>query len=416
MFRNMKKEEKAWVLYDVGNSVFTLMVSTLIPIWFNTLGKNQHISSTQYLAYWSYAVSAVTILVAIAGPLLGALSDTKGFRKPMFSLSLIVGVIGCILLGIVPGWRLYIAFFIIAKSCYQITLVLYDSMLPDITAPERMDVISSGGYAYGYLGSCIPFIAALAFYAVGTAGRMNMRLAMFFAFLVAGLWWLIVTIPLLKCYRQTHFVEHNSSAVRESFSRLGRTLTHMYKEERHVFYFLLAFFFYIDGVYTIIDEAVAIGTSLGINQIGLLVVLLLTQVVAFAFATLFGKLAGKHSALSLISVCIIGYFAVAIFALFMHSLWQFGVMAFVVGMFQGAIQALSRSYFASIIPAESSGEYFGLYDICGKGASFVGTMLIAITVSLTGSINISVSTLAVLFIIGLILLRKSAAHSAKKAA
>ena len=416
MFRNMKKEEKAWVLYDVGNSVFTLMVSTLIPIWFNTLGKSQNISSTQYLAYWRYAVSAVTTLVAIAGPILGALSDTKGFRKPMFTLSLAVGVAGCILLGVVPDWRLYIVLFIIAKSCYQITLVLYDSMLTDITTPERMDVISSGGYAYGYLGSCIPFVAALAFYAVGTAGKMPMRLAMFLAFLVAGLWWLVVTLPLLKCYRQTHFVEHSSGAVRESFSRLGKTLTHMYKEERHVFYFLLAFFFYIDGVYTIIDEAVAIGTSLGLDQMGLLVVLLLTQVVAFAFATLFGKLSEKHSALSLISVCILGYFAVAIFALFMHSLWQFGVMAFVVGMFQGAIQALSRSYYASIIPAESSGEYFGLYDICGKGASFVGTMLIAITVSLTGSINISVSTLAVLFIIGLILLRKSAVHSAKKAA
>ena len=231
MFRNMKKEEKAWVLYDVGNSVFTLMVSTLIPIWFNTLGKSQNISSTQYLAYWSYAVSAVTILVAIAGPILGALSDTKGFRKPMFTLSLAVGVAGCILLGVVPDWRLYIVLFIIAKSCYQITLVLYDSMLTDITTPERMDVISSGGYAYGYLGSCIPFVAALAFYAVGTAGKMPMRLAMFLAFLVAGLWWLVVTLPLLKCYRQTHFVEHSSGAVRESFSRLGKTLTHMYKED-----------------------------------------------------------------------------------------------------------------------------------------------------------------------------------------
>jgi UMF1 family MFS transporter len=140
---------------------------------------------------------------------------------------------------------------------------------------------------------------------------------------------------------------------------------------------------------------------------GLLVVLLLTQVVAFAFATLFGKLSEKYDSIKLISVCILGYFAVAIFALFMHSLWQFGIMAFMVGMFQGAIQALSRSYFASIIPQESSGEYFGIYDICGKGASFVGTMLIGITVSLTDSVNIAVSTLAVLFVLGFIFLQLS---------
>ena len=388
MFKNMNKTERAWVLYDVGNSVFTLMVSTLIPIWFDALAEDAGIGSTQYLAMWSYAVSIVTIITAILGPILGSISDNKGARKPMFSSMLYTGVAGCILMGLVPSWQLYIAIFIIAKCCYQLSLVLYDSMLIDVATPERMDALSSGGYAYGYLGS------------------------IFFAFLIAGVWWLAVTIPLLKNYRQTHFVEHQkSAALKESFSRLGRTLSRMYRDEKHIFCFLLAFFFYIDGVYTIIDEAVAIGTSLGLDTTGLLVVLLLTQVVAFAFATLFGKLSEKYNTISLISVCIFGYFGVAILALFMHTLWQFGIMAFVVGMFQGAIQALSRSYYASIIPAESSGEYFGIYDICGKGASFVGTMLIAITVSITGSINISVAALGILFVIGFLLLRRSAVHA-----
>ena len=412
MFKNMNKTERAWVLYDVGNSVFTLMVSTLIPIWFDALAEDAGIGSTQYLAMWSYAVSIVTIITAILGPILGSISDNKGARKPMFSSMLYTGVAGCILMGLVPSWQLYIAIFIIAKCCYQLSLVLYDSMLIDVAAPERMDALSSGGYAYGYLGSCIPFIGALAMYLLGTMGKIPMKLAIFFAFLIAGVWWLAVTIPLLKNYRQTHFVEHQkSAALKESFSRLGRTLSRMYRDEKHIFCFLLAFFLYIDGVYTSIDEAVAIGTSLGLDTTGLLVVLLLTQVVAFAFATLFGKLSEKYNTISLISVCIFGYFGVAILALFMHTLWQFGIMAFVVGMFQGAIQALSRSYYASIIPAESSGEYFGIYDICGKGASFVGTMLIAITVSITGSINISVAALGILFVIGFLLLRRSAVHA-----
>lgn len=415
MFRNMNRTEKAWVLYDVANSVFTLMVSTLIPIWFDALAEDAGISSTDYLAKWSYAVSAVTIITAVLGPILGSVSDNRGKRKPMFVSILVCGVICCILMGIVPSWQLYIAAFIVAKCCYQLSLVLYDSMLIDVASPGRMDALSSGGFAYGYLGSCIPFIGALAVYVLGTMGKMPMQLAIFLAFLIAGLWWLGGSVPLLRSYHQTHYVEHTSGALKSSLARLGRTLRYMYREQKHVFYFLLAFFFYIDGVYTIIDEAVAIGTSLGIDTMGLLVVLLLTQVVAFAFATLFGKLAEKYSAMSLISVCILGYFAVAILALFMHTLWQFGIMAFVVGMFQGAIQALSRSYYASIIPAENSGEYFGLYDICGKGASFVGTMLIGVTVSITGSINISVAALGILFVVGLFLLRKSASHAEKKA-
>ncbi len=188
-------------------------------------------------------------------------------------------------------------------------------------------------------------------------------------------------------------------------ARIGRTLKELATKERKILLFLLAFFLYIDGVYTIIDEAVAIGTALGLDQVGLLIVLLLTQIVAFFFAVLFGRLSQKYSTITLISIAIIGYFSVAIYALFMKTLWQFGIMAFVVGMFQGAIQALSRSYYAKIIPPDSSGEYFGIYDICGKGAAFVGTMLIGVTTKLTGSVNIGVGTLAFLFMGGLILLR-----------
>lgn len=408
MFKNFNKLEKSWIYYDIGNSAFTMMVSTIIPIWFNTLAANAGMSNSEYLAFWSYATSIATILVAIIGPVFGSIADNKDFKKPMFMFVLFVGVIGCALLGAVPNWILYLITYVIAKICYQTSLVFYDSMLTDVTTPERMDLVSSQGYAWGYIGSCIPFVIALGLYAAGNPdflGIMNERLSIFLAFIVIAVWWFCVTIPLLKNYRQKYYVETTSNKVKESISRLGKTLVTMYRDEKKVFFFLLAFFFYIDGVYTIIDEAVAIGTALDLNQMGLLVILLLTQVVAFAFATLFGKLSEKYSSVQLITVCILGYFAVAIYALFMKELWQFGIMAFVVGMFQGAIQALSRSYFAQIIPANASGEYFGIYDICGKGAAFMGTTLVGITVSITNSVNVAVATLTVLFILGLFFFR-----------
>lgn len=408
MFKNFNKLEKSWIYYDIGNSAFTMMVSTIIPIWFNTLAANAGMSNSEYLAFWSYATSIATILVAIIGPVFGSIADNKDFKKPMFMFVLFVGVIGCALLGAVPNWILYLITYVIAKICYQTSLVFYDSMLTDVTTPERMDLVSSQGYAWGYIGSCIPFVIALGLYAAGNPdflGIMNERLSISLAFIVIAVWWFCVTIPLLKNYKQKYYVETTSNKVKESISRLGKTLVTMYRDEKKVFFFLLAFFFYIDGVYTIIDEAVAIGTALGLNQMGLLVILLLTQVVAFAFATLFGKLSEKYSSVQLITVCILGYFAVAIYALFMKELWQFGIMAFVVGMFQGAIQALSRSYFAQIIPANASGEYFGIYDICGKGAAFMGTTLVGITVSITNSVNVAVATLTVLFILGLFFFR-----------
>ena len=405
--------EQSWVIYDVGNSAFTLMVSTLIPIWFNTLAERAGMSSVDYLANWSFATSIATIIMALWGPILGSLADHKGYKKPFFTASLLIGVVGCAFLGLVgilpfpiaAGWMIYLVVYIVSKVSYQSSLVLYDSMLVDVTEPDRMDLVSSNGFAWGYIGSCIPFIIALVLYLLGTKGVIPLSLAIAVDFILVALWWFGITTPLLRLYRQKYYIEMKGSMVTESFARLGRTLTELFRHDHKVLFFLLAFFLYIDGVYTIIDEAVAIGTALGLDQIGLLVVLLLTQVVAFAFATLFGKLSSKYSTVTLISVAIIGYFAVAIYALFMHTLWQFGIMAFVVGMFQGAIQALSRSYYAKIIPPNVSGEYFGLYDICGKGAAFVGTMLIGITTKLTGSVNIGVGTLAFLFAGGLILLR-----------
>jgi UMF1 family MFS transporter len=384
------------------------MVSTIIPIWYNTLAADAGIDQAGYLATWSYATSAATIITAVLGPVTGAIADNEGYKKPMFTASLLVGAFCCALLGIVPQYMFYLCLYVVAKILYQLSLVYYDSMINDVTTADRMDDVSSIGYARGYLGSCIPFLAALALYYLGLIEVMPIRLSIFIDFVLIAVWWVGVTIPLLKNYKQTHYIKTDADKISASFKRLGSTITHMYHEEKKVFFFLIGFFFYIDGVYTIIDEAVAVGTALGLDQMGLLVILLLTQVVAFAFASLFGKLSQKYKSSSLITVCIVGYACIAFYALVMKELWQFGIMAFGVGMFQGAIQALSRSYYGQIIPPDASGEYFGIYDICGKGAAFMGTMLVGAAVSITNSVNIAVATLAVLFVVGLFFFRRSA--------
>ena len=398
--------ERAWILYDVGNSAFVLLVATLIPIFFNALAEEGGLSSVDYLAYWGYAASAVTIITAVLSPILGTLADTRGFKKPIFILCLVVGVAGCCAMGLAKTWLPFLLIFVFAKVGFSGSLVFYDSMLGDVTTPDRMDVVSSRGYAWGYIGSCVPFVVCLALVLGSGAIGLSQMTALNIALFITAAWWLAMTLPLLKTYRQLHYVEVEKHAIRQSFARIGHTLRHLH-EDKQVFWFLLAFFCYIDGVYTIIDMATAYGTALGLDTTGLLLALLLTQIVAFPSALIFGRLSAKYPSTTLIPVCIAAYAGIALFAFFLTQQWQFWVLAFVVGMFQGGVQALSRSHFAKIIPPEKSGEYFGLFDICGKGASFLGTMIVSVGSQLTGSANVGVGSLIVLFIVGFVLFRVS---------
>ena len=399
--------EKKWVLYDVGNSAFTMMVSTIFPIYFNSLAESAGISDVNYLAYWGYATSICTLIVAILGPTLGAVADTKNFKKIIFSISMGVGVFGCILLGFLSSWLWFLGVFVLAKTGYSASLIFYDAMLTDVTEPERMDSVSSHGYAWGYIGSCIPFVACLGVVLGADTLGIGTQTAMILAFIITALWWLCSSVPLLRSYRQKYFSESDGHVVRNSFKRLGRTFMELAKQ-KHILVFLVAFFFYIDGVYTVIDMATAYGEALGLESTGLLLALLVTQIVAFPCVLIFGRIIKKVKPETIITVCIAAYFCIAVYAYWLDTQFDFWLLAVLVGMFQGTIQALSRSYFAKIIPAEKSGEFFGIYDICGKGASVLGTALVSFLAQVTGSINIGVSALSVMFLIGLVLFRYSA--------
>ena len=399
-------KEKRWILYDVGNSAFVLLVATIIPIYFNYLAGKAGLSDVDYLAYWGYAASICTVIVAILGPILGTIADTKGYKKPIFMISILIGTIACSLLGLMVQWMAFLIVFLIAKVGFSASLIFYDSMLSDITDEERMYYVSSQGYAWGYIGSCVPFVLCLVIVLGSDPLGIRMETAMGIAFVLVAVWWLLMSLPLLKNYEQKYYVEKKPHAIAQSFKRLGETFKNM-KEEKQVFMFLLAYFFYIDGVYTIIDMATAYGSALGLDSTGLLLALLVTQIVAFPSALIFGRLSAKYPSSQLIPVCIAAYTGIAVFAFFLTSQWQFWVLAVLVGMFQGGVQALSRSHFAKIIPVEKSGEYFGLFDICGKGASFLGTMIVSVGSQLTGSANVGIGMLAVLFAVGFVLFRVS---------
>ncbi len=342
-----------------------------------------------YLAYWGYATSAATVIVAVLGPLLGTVSDVAGRKKKIFMIALLAGAFGCVFLGFMQSWIWFLLLFVFAKSAYSLSLVIYDSMLTDITSEERMDEVSAQGYAWGYIGSCVPFICSLLLVLFYDKVGISMQTAMGISFFLVAVWWIALTVPLLKSYRQTHSRKPTVHAGQSGVQRLGQIVSELRKDKK-VLFFLAAFFFYIDGVYTIIDMATAYGTALGLDTTGLLLALLLTQIVAFPAALLFGKISRKVSASRLILVCISAYFLIALYGIGLHRQYQFWILAVCVGCFQGAVQSMSRSYYAKIIPAEKSGEYFGIYDICGKGASFMGTILVSAVSQITGSVNLGV--------------------------
>lgn len=428
-FKNLNEQEFAWVLYDVGNSAYTMLACSLIPIWFKEAaigtGAGQ-VSSDNATAYWALATSIVTIIVALIGPICGAIADHKDTKKLVFTTSVAIGLIACILNGFANTWYIFLGIYVVTKVAYQASLTFYDSMLTDVTTEDRSDEVSSYGYAWGYLGSCIPFLIALIAYII--SGGLSDNLMIFspkvgriIGFGITALWWFLVSLPLIKNYKQVNYVSEEKGSIKKAFNKIFASLKRIAKQDKKVLYFLIAFFLYIDGVGTIIDNCINLGTDLGLDTVGQVVFLLLTQVVAFGGSLVFAKLSKKYDTVHLIKICIIGYTVVCLYALSLQSLWQFAIMAFGVGCFQGSIQSLSRSYYSKIIPNENSGEYFGIYDIFAKGASFLGSFVIYIVKTIgipyggiftffgfkIKSINVAVGCLALFFILGFIFLGKA---------
>ena len=394
----LTKEEKSWILYDVANSAFILIITATIPVYFRALAENAGVSSTNATALWGVATSVSVLALALLSPILGAIADYKGMKKKMFVFFLAMGILGCLSFTVTQDWQAFLFLFIIARLGYSACNVFYDSMLVDVTTDERMDVVSSYGYAFGYIGSCVPFIIGIALILLKPFG-MTGYLPTQISFLITILWWGLLTIPMLKNVKQTYYMEPQPHIVAESFKRIIITLGKI-RQDKKLLYYIIGYFCYIDGVYTIISMATTYGGEVGIDQTQMILALLLTQFVAFPCAILAGILAKKYGSLTMIKVYIGIYMFCCVFGYQLDRAWEFWVLAVIIGTAQGGIQSLSRSYYGKLVPKEQSNEYFGFFDIFGKFADFFGPLILSACAILFGSSKYGVLTLIVLFIIG----------------
>jgi UMF1 family MFS transporter len=298
----------------------------------------------------------------------------------------------------------FLILYIIAAVGLNSSLVFYDAFLVDVTKTEKFDMISSKGYAWGYIGSLIPFGVCLALILGGSLTGIDAATGTKLSFVVVAVWWAAFALPLIRNVHQTHFKPMQEHAVRSSFIGLGRTLKKIVKNKKLLF-FMIAFFFYIDGVHTIIGMATAFGSELGIDTTLMILALVVTQLVAFPSALVFGKLAKTVGARKMLIVAVIAYTLITLFAaFFLVSAVEFWILAICVGLFQGGIQALSRSYFGKLIPKNNANEYYGFFDILGKYAAVLGPALMAFFAAVTGNPNIGILSITALFVVGLVFL------------
>jgi UMF1 family MFS transporter len=405
---HLTREERSWVLYDVANSAFVLvMVTAIMPLYYKEVIAGSLPDATA-TANWGFANAAAALALALLAPLLGALADYRGRKKRFFAGFLVPGVAATLALTLVqPGQGfLCLLLFALARVGWGGANIFYDAFLVDVSAPDRMDRVSAQGYGYGYIGSVVPFLAVVGLLVIGGLNSGLPAREARIGFVVVALWWLLFSLPALRHLRQRHALDPVAAPLADSLRRLGRTFRQV-RRHRQAFLFLLAYFFYIDGVDTIITMATAYGHDLGFSVPLLIGVLLFIQVVAWPCALFFGRLAVTFSARRMLLAGIGVYCLVTLLAFLLPSIPDrqlqvacFWLLATLVASSMGGIQALSRSTFARLIPAKESAEFFGLYNVVGKFAAILGPLLMGVVGRLSGHSRWGVLSLLALFLIG----------------
>lgn len=413
--KRFTKAEKSWIMYDWANSIYaTNIMAAIFPIYFamqaNETGNK----------LYGFAVSAAALVVAVLAPILGAIGDFSGMKKKLFAGFLVLGLVFTAVMAAFEDWRLMLVGFILSRIGFSGSCLFYDSFLTDVTTPERMGRVSSWGYAMGYIGgSTIPFIISIAVMLLMNQSVLSYKIAI----LIVVVWWAVFSIPFLKNVKQQYSVEDAPQALaKEAFRNAWKTFKDILKDKK-ILFFIIAYFFYIDGVDTIISMATNYGETLGLGAIGMILALLVTQIVAVPFSILFGNLAKKVGAMRMIAIAVCVYFVITILGFFMGfnieqaelsggdidaalklSSTLFWILATLVGTVQGGIQALSRSYFGQLIPPERSNEYYGFLDIFGKFSCVIGPALYAATYAATGRASLGILSIIVLFFGGMVAL------------
>jgi len=402
------KSEKGWIMYDWANSAYTLVITTtILPLFFKAMTDQAGIAANESTAFWGYANSFATLIVALLAPILGTIADYKDKKKKFFSFALGLGVTFTALLTFVPSgnWIMLLSVYILTIVGYSGANVFYDAFLVDVSDTDKMDQVSSQGYAWGYIGSTIPFVVIAGLIFKHDLFGISEMFAMRIGFILTALWWGIFSLPMLKNVQQKYYIENEPQIVKQSLKRIGKTLKNI-KEHKVIFSFLIAYFFYIDGVGTIIKMAVVYGSDVGLSASTLIVVLLAVQIVAFPFAILYGQLAKKFGARKMIQFAILVYIFTCFYAYQLDSVAEYWVLGMLVASSQGGIQALSRSYYGKLVPKEKSNEFYGFYNVFGKFAAVMGPFLVGFVSELTGKSQNGIFSIVGLFIIGFILLMR----------
>ena len=410
----LSREEKSWILYDAANSAFVLiMVTAIMPIYFRDVAA-QGMEDVVATSNWAFANSTASLILALLAPVLGTMADYKDRKKPFFLFFLFTGLLFTVALTVpLEGkWLLCLLLFVGARVGWAGANLFYDAFLVDVATPDRVDNVSAKGFGFGYIGSVIPFIAVIGLILSGgladglPAGQTRM------GFIIVALWWFFLSLPAIKNLKQRYYVPPSPNPLTEGFARLWATFRNI-RKHRSVFLFLAAYFFYIDGVGTIITMATAYGRELGFGIAMLITVLLVIQVVAFPCTLLYGRMAARFKTRTLLMTGIIIYCVITFMAFLLpfiegeltrHIL--FWTIALLVASSMGGIQALSRSYFAKLIPPENSAEFFGFYNVFGKFAAITGPALLGIVGRMTGDTRWGVLSILFLFVIGAWLLMR----------
>jgi len=408
--------EKSWMLYDWANSVYaTNIMAAIFPIYFVAMAGNAGDRM------WALGSSIATLVVALLAPILGAIADYRGMKKKFLVAFIAIGTSFTLLMALTDNWKLMLLGYIVSYIGFTGANLFYDSFLTDVTTKERMDKVSSFGFALGYVGgSTIAFLISLAFmFILGLDNPLGVKIAV----IITVVWWAVFSLPIILKVKQIHFImDRPKDLIYESLKSVVKTFRSIISH-KGVFVFIIAYFFYIDGVNTVIHMATAYGKTLGLDTMGMIIALLVTQIVAVPCTILFGVLSKRHGSLRMILIAVCMYAVICAVGFYMGfsiesapetgiahdqavqvSQVLFFIMAILVGTVQGGIQALSRSYFGTLIPPERSNEHFGFFDIFEKFAAVLGPFLYAAISGATGSASSGIAGVAVLFVIAFIVL------------
>ena len=401
----------SWAMYDWANSVFaTVVIAGFFPVVFKQFWSTG--LSTEQSTFWlGSANSAASLLIVIMAPVLGALADCKGWRKHLLLGFMSAGAVATAVLHWVGGgdWQAALALYLIALIAFMSANVFYDSLLVDVSQGRNMDRLSGLGYAMGYLGGglllAICVVMSQQPELFGFTAAMN---AVLFSFVLVAVWWFVFSMPLGLWVKESTPLVQNRLQIGQIWRETRNTFRHCLGQ-REIRLFLLAYWIYIDGVDTIIFMAVDYGMSLGFSVNDLITALLLTQFVGFPAAIVFSRIGERVGVKTALLFAITVYGLITLWGYFMTTPKEFYFLAVAIGLVQGGVQALSRSWFARMIPAERAAEYFGVYNMMGKAAAVLGPLLMGLVAVLTNNHRYSILSLLIFFIVGFLLLLKVSA-------